>query len=62
MNSFCVHSHLHNPMADKKNRKFLTSILIGGALGSMAALVFGKKKKEEKKSCALGELFKKKDD
>jgi len=32
----------------KKNRKFMTSILIGGALGSVAALVFGKKKKGKK--------------
>lgn len=49
-------------MTKKKNRKFLTSILIGGALGSMAALVFGKKKKAEKKDCSWGDVFKKKDD
>jgi len=33
-------------MADKKDRKFLTSIIIGGALGSIAALIFGGKKRE----------------
>lgn len=48
-------------MADKKDRKFLTSILIGGALGSIAALLFGGKKREgQPKRGIFSRLFGKK--
>jgi len=62
---------------NNKSGKFITTILIGGALGSVAAILFSRKKKkktisekvheilegkpEREKSCILSKLFRRKE-